>query len=476
MDIIGRLFNWFKSPKPQPKSRLKRLPRIPPTTYNENIVRNSSQSPAIFQLTIDCCNAIFEYLSLNDLYSIGQTCHVFQLVAGEYFKRNFSSSEIFCCYDGVYTTYSDHEGVTNQRINISNFSSFITHMSNYYHVFGPHYYIYTHSNEFTAINRINLVDVSLNRDRVKYIQTMLMKIEVLEISRCKFDDGFHENLLKYCVNLRRLHVHDDLEFVSEAEKWLGETYPNLEHLELITRSPYKIHKVVPFLRRNKSLRSFSTSSCFLQFNQYQLLKSNIELHVLEVEDINDQIKCSVDGMNVQSIYDILNKLYKSGFYKSLRLKITNMDEECSNQLLSIHGLDGLYIKNFSKSFSLIHMINLKELNIFNDTNVTEVEILAKSLLNLTRVYLKNFTCNEILPFVFHSPKLQVLQLFPKHLNGGILDLNTLNKEREQLHGAQKVLIYVPDDIFLATKWTTKHGNINLSFVEMKRIDSIMRNF
>lgn len=51
----------------------------------------------------------------------------------------------------------------------------------------------------------------------------------------------------------------------------------------------------------------------------------------------------------------------------------------------------------------------------------------------------------------------------------ILDLRGLNKEREKLTFAKKILIYVKEDIFLATKWALTQTEFNL--IEMKRIDS-----
>lgn len=57
-----------------------------------------------------------------------------------------------------------------------------------------------------------------------------------------------------------------------------------------------------------------------------------------------------------------------------------------------------------------------------------------------------------------------------------VDLAALNKEREKLlkkfPETKKITIYVENDVFLATKWATKNGNINLSLIEMKRSDSI----
>lgn len=57
----------------------------------------------------------------------------------------------------------------------------------------------------------------------------------------------------------------------------------------------------------------------------------------------------------------------------------------------------------------------------------------------------------------------------------VLNLVALNEERSKLTGARKITIYFRDDIFLATKWTTLHGNTNLSLIEMKRSDSLEWN-
>ena len=49
----------------------------------------------IFRLNMDCFEAIFDYLSLKDLHSFGQTCRAMQQMAGDYFQRNFKSAEKF---------------------------------------------------------------------------------------------------------------------------------------------------------------------------------------------------------------------------------------------------------------------------------------------------------------------------------------------------------------------------------------------
>lgn len=439
--------------------------------------KRAVEDPTIFGLTIDCYDEIFDYLSLNELYSIGQTCRLMRKVAGEYFQRNFVTFEKICCYDGVYTVCSS-QGNSHQRVYISKLSPYITRISHYYNIFGPHYYIYKHSDEFIAVNRIDFIGVSFNRDRVKYIQPILERAEVLQLTKCKFYDGnFHESFLQFCTNLKQLCVHDDIgHVISDGESWLEKRFGNINHLELKPRWPCKIGKLNEFLQQNRdNLRSFSTCSRFLWFNQHQLSESDVKLDELEIT-VNemDHIKISVEGVYMHSICEVLNGLYARGFYKRLRLSLIELDQNCSELLTTLGGLDKLHLKHFSGIFRVSQLVNLKELKISNGIKAKDMDILAKNLINLTEVSLGNTTYNDFLPFVRHSANLQVLQLYPKNkkqFNGGALNLNALNDERAHLIGARKLTIHVPDEIFLATKWTTKYGITNFNFIEMKRDNS-----
>ena len=42
-------------------------------------VQNEEPTPAIFKLNAICCDDLFEWLSLEDLHSLGQTCKRMQL-------------------------------------------------------------------------------------------------------------------------------------------------------------------------------------------------------------------------------------------------------------------------------------------------------------------------------------------------------------------------------------------------------------
>lgn len=49
-----------------------------------------------------------------------------------------------------------------------------------------------------------------------------------------------------------------------------------------------------------------------------------------------------------------------------------------------------------------------------------------------------------------------------------IDLPVLNEARGKLLGAQKVTVYVGENVFLTTKWTS--NEIDLGFIDLRRID------
>lgn len=121
--------------------------------------KNSDINPRIFKLNIDCLDKIFDYLSVSDLHSFGQTCKAMQQVAGEYFKLNYVAAPKFCEKDGIHIEYFDNNGDI-QRANTSGFNQFITYMSHYYRKMEPLEYIKLHSSEFASMNHIYLVCVA----------------------------------------------------------------------------------------------------------------------------------------------------------------------------------------------------------------------------------------------------------------------------------------------------------------------------
>lgn len=74
----------------------------------------------------------------------------------------------------------------------------------------------------------------------------------------------------------------------------------------------------------------------------------------------------------------------------------------------LNALEILYVKYLRQSESLQLFTNLRELGIFEGSDVMDMELLARSLINIERVYLDS---DNILAFVRYSPKLkQTMQI------------------------------------------------------------------
>lgn len=424
--------------------------------------------PKIFNLNIDCIEGILEYLSLEDINSFGQTCRHMHKVTGAYFKRNYASAEKVIDDSGIYTI---HRGAFNRRSLTKDFNQFHTYISQCYHDLKPFYYLKLHANEFECLNHIYMVCLQIDTTKADCIKSLLPQIETLQIRSCSIRGDFYGMLLAHCKNLKRLYIQEYGIGFNAQRNMFYQRYPNLVHLEMTTIISGMDLNYLFVL--NSNIRSFSTSFASIWYNKEEFLKAPAKLDLLEVKDIRTY--CVEHGEpSISAFCELLNELYDNQFYQRLYFYIESIDEETSESLTSLKRLQKLCIKNFTESFSLPRLTSVRELAILNGANAIDMEFMANGLVNLQRFYIENATFETILPFIRYAPKLGRLMIFPKddtQFDGGILNLLSLNRKREQLIGATKVTIFVPDNIFLNTKWTINNGARELNLVEMWRTDS-----
>lgn len=451
-----------------------------PTHSYQNQPKSSSHGgvssiPAIFKLYSDCCYEIFDYLSLKDIHSIGQTCKVMQSVAGEYFKRNYKSAEKFVEDHGTYTVFNKFE----DRVETTVFNPFTKFVS-FYGQKQPLCYFKSYIDDFDAITHLNLAFMSLNSIKMESFQSILPTIEVLQIRQCTMwrePSDLHEVLLKYCKNLKRLYIQEDFGYiVNERETSLIRTYPKLEHVEITTRNNTKLPNLRRFFESNPQIRSFATSSHCIWDNRHELMQLPIKLESLEVKHFGmDFYYTPKNPVSIVAFVELLNQLHEKGFYERLHFYVPEVDQRLSGLLLSLRGLEKLTIKEFTQCHELPALKRLKELNIFSCSNAEQLEPMAMGLVNLERLFLQRVSINDILPFIRYSTKLKHLKILSNesaNFNGHVIDLQKLNREREKLPWARKVMIYIEDNVFLATKWSTRYGDVDLKMIEMKRSNSI----
>lgn len=532
MDGFRKIIKWFLISKGHEKKygiisdrliiKTTKYPRPPGKTPKNDIEISSVHSSEeynispIFILNIDCMDEICEYLSLKDLHSFGQTCKAMHQATGEYFKRNYKSTDSFGSEKGIITVSLGH----NERTLTTGFTKYITRITHDNKTILPLLYIELCTDNFTSLNHIYLANLMLNSVKVECIRRLLLtKVEILRIQNCTLDNDLYRVILKFCKNLKQLYVHEYIAetFDKHANSWMLRQYPMLEHFEFTPKWSFEMEELHGFLELNSTIRSFSTDLECLCQNKEDFMKSTVKLDKLGVKIFQQNNNVAFS----QEHCDVLNVLFKQGFYKSLEIQICYVDQHCSDLLSSLHQLDVLCIRNFTQCFDLPRLTTLKELAIFDGTHKTEMDILARSLVNLRRVYLKNALFDDLGPFFRHSILLEkIMAHFRRDDTGdadagdavvtgvtnaeGVpsvessssarsassseealiaestssakstlsapVDLLKMNKEREQLKGAKKVSIFVPDDVFLTTKWA--RGNLNLRFVEMKRCGSI----
>ncbi|XP_031632606.1 uncharacterized protein LOC116346603 [Contarinia nasturtii] len=443
---------------------------------------SSDESPTkIFKLTIDCLDEIFEYLSLKDLHSFGQTCKRMNKVAGEYFKQNYSSAPNLCKVDGIYTNY-DKDDVTNEQIHISGFNKFMPCISYCGHCpqhdFGAFKYTKSHINEFEATNHIYLGWLSINCKTVEHFKQLLPQLGIVQYQCCSVDGDIYDLILKYCKNLREIYVQgsDGGKRINGKFNWLLQEYPKLERLEWRPNDPCKIEELRDFFIRNPNVKRFSTTSKFWWTNGDIFSNSKAKLDIFEIKGFYVNTGHDKDGDKIlKSHVNLLNRLYEQGFYKRLYIYVDSVYEEKITAFASIKGLELLFIRWFQKSYNLAQLTNLRELMImYGSKDPKDMEVLANGLTKLERLNIGGSKIDDIMPFIRRSPKLNKIKFIPRNKDV-VLNLAMMNEERAKLVGARKIIIYTRDDVFLATKWTTRNGDINLSFIEMRRLDSIEWN-
>lgn len=457
------------------------------------VVPSNHELSDIFNLNIDCFNELFDYLSLQDLSSFGQTCKKFQKFTGEYFKRNYFAYEFdHRKGNGLYGNEicmidkSKRDGCKTVRVSVSVFQSYLSQLSQFHTATGLISNLVVKNIEnFSSLKQMNFCCLDLNRPSYEHFKNLLKQLEIINTFRCiPFEGDFYEKFLKYCDGLKRLgvtecdlgqtRVFDDGTSAYEYP-WLRRKYPKLEHLKLIPRKYVKIDEINEFLTNNLNVRSFSTSAHCFWVNRHQFLTSKVKLDSLEIW-MNIVYDPPADAFGalptrMQTIVTLLNKLHERGFYKELKMHIYDETHPTIDEVASMRGLEKLSIVHFKAEFNELPLTLVKELSILRGVKNINLENLAERCVRLEQLELGAHSVDDILPFICRSSKLKRIKAFENIKDTFSIDIVKLNDEREKLAETKKVVIYVPDDVFLRTKWKARHGDLNLNWVELRRSDS-----
>lgn len=442
-----------------------------------NVVVNSK---TLASLDMDCLSEILDWLTLVDLLAISRTCRRFQWAAGNFFQTNYSSLQVKATPDGVSVWNIDRD------LQINDFYYFIKNVR-FPMASLPNYQLHsfqhfkTHRNE--SLKKMYFCMFPLSSMDIDRFKDQLKSVETLTIEYDDINQEIYEKIRSTCVNLKRLCLRN---VKINGNEGTLKKFKELDHLEWYVRpaflnsyirNTFEIPLLRTFLAQNTSIRSFATTVDCLWENRYIIIKSNIKLDVLNIEFEYGEHR------NLDYLYRFLNECYECyGVYKSLQLTIMYVDQQIIDQLKMLYSLKHLKFDYTTdlRNVDVSGLTNLTEISIGNMGKLADIYGLTTKLINLEKIYSEKATSDEIRLFVRHSKKLNTIQV--KYLtqggitldasifNGNILDVKTLNKERNQLNGARKLRIFISDKIFVATKYAISQTN-SFNLIEIRRVES-----
>lgn len=329
-------------------------------------------------------------------------------------------------------------------------------------------------------------------------------METIKFNECKIDVNPFEAIFSACKNMEYLSVIGKMdkkpskiigtsndwlrkkpsEIIGTSNDWLRKKYPKLEHFELKYESfqVQKIKELPQFFYFNSNIHSFSTDAYCVLKNFDYLLEMKTKFDVFS-------ITITIGGDYLRKCIQLINQLYENKLYKQLHFNYSKivLSHEDVDLLVTLKALIKVKIEYIiSERICIPDLTKLDELFISCAYNVTNWVELPDQLVNLQRMGCQFASADEIFMFIGRSPKLNRITV--SELSGGIhfnedtrvLDLVALNNERKKLKGAQKITIYLREEIHLATKRAFNETNFSLiqlkSFFYMLDKDFPQKNF
>lgn len=449
----------------------------------------------IFKLNVQCFHKLFECLTLKEVHSVAETCRRFNIICGAYFLRNYTPSAV-CVDDGIVAYRHQSHGVT-YGYQLNAFCQYIEKLI--IPIGSQNQFRYAEENCGEALISIRFEDVIFSEHKIKCIKRLLAKVETVEFIDCKMNIYFYEGFLKYCHQLKKLKLRnfEYKTFINRGNDWMFRKYPLLEHLGMFNEK-----KILFFFfsHSHPKFKLFSELTKYDSIRRSELeilfeLNPNIQSFEIDINLFwenkmmfmeagimwNDLIIHFHDAKNplTSSIYSLLNTFHRIGHFKKLHLHHREiLNQPFIDQIKALHALDTLHLKEEAGS-SLPILTDLREL--YTYCGNLNMEKTVHNLSNLEKVAFWETNIEDVLAIIRNSVRVREIKIrtlkekgrFSAQFNGknffsqNRLNLLALNDERRKILGACKIAIYVSEDIYIATKWTT--NEFKHSLIELKRI-------
>lgn len=402
--------------------------------------------PSIFKLNVDCFEELFDYLTLQELHSLGQTCTKMHHIIGYFFRQNYKLALFEWCSGGV--TYDGEK--------LNGFIEFIHTLKLIIQNDELEDFART-APKFKSLKELHLVLYS--SCKFECIEELLENIETIKIrTYSNFGEAIGKTF-EFLPNLKRLYLGAD--YCGIFSNCLRQKYPKLEHFQINGPIP-TAETLRTFFEQNPTIRSVGIECENIWDCRGWIAESNVKLDELTLE-IRDQFNITIDK-HIIGFSTFLNLLYERGFYKRLHIKsdfCCDFVEKLAPLLhVTITRILGYPFENINIRELFLEIVFHSNCNFERYTNVMTFERIE-------------FTCTEfdcILPLFSKSKTLKEIKI-RGFFDWENFDFEKLMAERKKLIGASKVTFFIPNKIYNKIKWTMK-GRTDFELVKIKRVDFV----
>lgn len=476
------------------------------TTSKKAFLELTSEKSKLNFLSLDddCLLEIFNHLSLGDLCVISCVCKRLKNLAEHQFQRKHGSKWMYLKYKSEKVQYTPVK-------------------ENYVQCFEK--YIKNIAVAVNGKSQQKVFDV-LDSSQLVYKQILLKAVEFSErinektkrvldkatnigFSHCTIDDGFYENVLQHCNNMRALAFRENFDCVREANKitwgchkWMLKKYPNLECV--IFQSAFCSAKPVfenlpEFLHKNPSIKALTWYLTFADQTE-PLLKTIIgfavsleELFVSILYPWHLKIICrelktiSKEAVNLNRIELDFPDKYQCGFCDPDIVS-------CFKHSILKSKLTGLHCYTITNVVA--SLVNLKTLH-FGRSLVLDLHTIAPHLTHLEDLILSSSRDDwrlvrrwdvkaYITPFIRFSPKLKtiIVNLRADYITDWENHIPKMNEFRGSSENATKVTIFFNKSSFDKFKKsisllhecnTSTHGWVKIEAAALVQFDLNVQN-
>lgn len=418
--------------------------------HNEKDAQTHQQRTEFLSVNNDCIFKVFEYLELDDLCAISDSCKKLKMLSSDYFQRKHQNKlkrdMRIVAIDGNIQLLPNERCVWSfSRCFDKVIVNVDTRVLRNIFVNWP-LFIRENCNEY--LSTIQFVKMFLCHSIGDQLVDILENVETVAFSACDLESTYHQ-ILKHCPNLKYLSV--DERFGHKTEQLLLETYPKLEHFTCLYYGRVIMTKNLKiFLRQHHNLKRLTW--CFhARIREATLSDKTLECIEMIVSDGSNlrELLLSFDGTyNLEAICDKLTALCDRNHFGRLELdfRSTTLGYEFSKMLLD-HGhhllnlktLSGLHLSSFSDygSHFLPTLSKLENLRILQLDIVAFIKrfnyVSFDGMSNLEELHIgKLVDFRFVQKFICEATKLRLVSIWRCRFAINRLDLPMLNIKRKRL--------------------------------------------